>query len=626
MQPIEEGFTGCIHLARILQRLRRDAHDHGQHVLYAMIELGNQNALLLLGLRQAGHVAERQDGALDLAAAGPVGQRAHDVMRRAVAPVDSPLQWLARAEYLLDVLRKRGIVEIVGDIGQRPATVAGNEIEDAGHGWREAAKDQLAVEKDGGDLRAFIQVLEVGIGAIEFVDLDGQLVIDGLQLLVDRLQLLLRRFQLLVGRLQLLVDRGHLLVTGFELFDRGLVLLRHRLQPLARLAQLALEMLEVAVAPLALALLGRTLLRRGRGQLAEHDEIEHLVVIHAQRLDRDPDKLGLVVASQLDVVAHRGALRFDRLVQGGTQRQAQALARHRHQRAAWPPGWRLQILSGAGGIIDDVALAANHDVGRRVTLTHARLDRLLQRAARWHLALGRAAAASNTMPAKQRGQPWHGRAVLPALEDAVLLVDRGEQIAVLRDVLGRAEEQEAMRLERIVEDRDDVPLQLAVEIDEKIAAGDQVHARKRRIAHHAMRREHAQVADRLLDDVAGAFGGEEALQPLLGNALQQGIGIAARASHRQRRLVDIGGEELDFHARAALLGLLAQHNRERIDLFAGGAARHPYADGVRGTFAFEQARHHHLLQRLERLGVAEKISDADQQVAKQRVDLAGILT
>src|SRR5262245_65717823 len=122
-----------------------------------MIELGHQNALLLLGLRQAGHVAERQDGALDLAAAGPVGQRAHDVMRRAVAPVDSPLQWLARAEHLLDVLRKPGIVEMVSDISQRPAAVARNEIEDAGHGWREAADDEIAVEKDSSDLRAFIQ-------------------------------------------------------------------------------------------------------------------------------------------------------------------------------------------------------------------------------------------------------------------------------------------------------------------------------------------------------------------------------------------------------------------------------------------------------------------------------------
>src|SRR5262249_5398403 len=154
-----------------------DADDHGQHILYAMIELGHQNPLLLLGLRQAGHVAERQDGALDLAAAGPIGQRAHDVVRSAIAPVDAPLERLARAEDLLDILGKFGVIEMVGDVAEWPAAVAGNEIEDAGYGRREAADDEIAVEKDGGDLRALIQILQVGIGAIELIDLDRQLVI-----------------------------------------------------------------------------------------------------------------------------------------------------------------------------------------------------------------------------------------------------------------------------------------------------------------------------------------------------------------------------------------------------------------------------------------------------------------
>jgi hypothetical protein len=39
----------------------------------------------------------------------------------------------------------------------------------------------------------------------------------------------------------------------------------------------------------------------------------------------------------------------------------------------------------------------------------------------------------------------------------------------------------------------------------------------------------------------------------------------------------------------------------------------------------QQARHHQLFQRLERLVVAEKIGDADQQIAKESVGLAGVL-
>ena len=94
------------------------------------------------------------------------------------------------------------------------------------------------------------------------------------------------------------------------------------------------------------------------------------------------------------------------------------------------------------------------------------------------------------------------------------------------------------------------------------------------------------------------------------------MGIAAAPCDRQRRLVDIGGEDLYFGARTVLFDLLAQHDCQRVHLFAGGTARHPDADRVGRAFAFEQARRHQLFQRLERLGVAEKIGDSDQQVAK----------
>src|SRR5262249_7049976 len=187
-------------------------------------------------------------------------------------------------------------------------------------------------------------------------------------------------------------------------------------------------------------------------------------------------------------------------------------------------------------------------------------------------------------------------------------------------------ERETVGLERIMKDRDDVALQLAVEVDEQIAAGDQIHARERRIAHHAVRGEHAQVADGLVDDVAAALVGEEALEPLLRHALQQGIGIAAVARYRERRLINIGGEELYLGPRTALRALLAQQDCERIDLLAGGAARDPDADRVRGALALEQARHYKLFQRLDRFRVEKKIGDPDQQVAKQRVDLADVLT
>src|SRR5215470_14260784 len=103
-------------------------------------------------------------------------------MRPPVAPADVPLERSARGEDLLDVLGKLGVVELVSDIGERASAVARNQAEDARHRRGEAADDELAIEKDGRNVGALVQVLKVGIGAVELVDLDRQLVVDGLQL------------------------------------------------------------------------------------------------------------------------------------------------------------------------------------------------------------------------------------------------------------------------------------------------------------------------------------------------------------------------------------------------------------------------------------------------------------
>src|SRR5260221_1923178 len=79
------------------------------------------------------------------------------------------------------------------------------------------------------------------------------------------------------------------------------------------------------------------------------------------------------------------------------------------------------------------------------------------------------------------------------LEDAVLLVERSEQIAVAGDRLRQAEEEEPVGPERVVEDRYKPGLQLRLEIDQQIAAGNQIEARERRIAENAFRKEGATV-------------------------------------------------------------------------------------------------------------------------------------
>jgi hypothetical protein len=91
--------------------------------------------------------------------------------------------------------------------------------------------------------------------------------------------------------------------------------------------------------------------------------------------------------------------------------------------------------------------------------------------------------------------------VIPTLKDPVLLVQRREQISVLRHVLRLAKKQIATWAQRVVEDRDQCVLLAGVEVDQQIATRDQVDPRKRRVADQAMRGEDTHVPRRLGDRV-----------------------------------------------------------------------------------------------------------------------------
>ncbi|MNO00128.1 hypothetical protein D3C81_2199410 [compost metagenome] len=46
-----------------------------------------------------------------------------------------------------DIVGEGGQVETAGQIGDGAAAVAGQDVEDIAHGWREAADDQVAIQE-----------------------------------------------------------------------------------------------------------------------------------------------------------------------------------------------------------------------------------------------------------------------------------------------------------------------------------------------------------------------------------------------------------------------------------------------------------------------------------------------
>src|SRR5690349_15492022 len=86
-----------------------------------------------------------------------------------------------------------------------------------------------------------------------------------------------------------------------------------------------------------------------------------------------------------------------------------------------------------------------------------------------------------------------------------MLIDRREEIAVSRYRLRQAQEEIPVRLQGVMEDGHHPSLQIRIEIDEQVAAGDEVQPRERRIAQDAVGRENAEIAD-LLHQMIAPFG------------------------------------------------------------------------------------------------------------------------
>ena len=72
----------------------------------------------------------------------------------------------------------------------------------------------------------------------------------------------------------------------------------------------------------------------------------------------------------------------------------------------------------------------------------------------------------------------------------MLLADRLEAIRNAADRFGGAEKEHASLAQREMEEGQNFPLRLRAQVDEQIAAGDEIEAGERRVGQQALTREH----------------------------------------------------------------------------------------------------------------------------------------
>ena len=185
--------------------------------------------------------------------------------------------------------------------------------------------------------------------------------------------------------------------------------------------------------------------------------------------------------------APRGARGAARRAARARQAQDVEAGRARH---------RLEVRPGAAPEVDDVEVLVDDHAGRPVELEDLplapALARLLaDRCGDAGLNRRRRVGACTPKPKSSAG----GRGDVRFAVDLVLAVDERNSIRGVAHGLRGAEQQEAGRLQRVVQDAQHPLLHRRLQVDEQVAAAHQVEPRERRVLGDVLVREHHHVAD-----------------------------------------------------------------------------------------------------------------------------------
>src|SRR5882724_8011364 len=343
-----------------------------------------------------------------------------------------------------------------------------------------------------------------------------------------------------------------------------------------------------------------------------HDEVHQLHAI----IDLDGNSFALACSPGLDGLAQRGP-----------QVEAQAFASHGDQLPVGKADGRFQILPGAYRIVNDLAVAIHQDVGRRVSLYHLAFHAAPKAggaADKLPPKFGRDGRSARVAARERRNRKGRG-GMIATLKDTLLLVDGSKELGALSDILGSTEKEVSARLQRKMKNGNDPRLKIGAQINQKVAAGNELKAGKRRIAKNAVRREYADLPYFLRDGIGHAVIHEMALQSRLGQVCHQRFRVVSRPGDAERGIVDVRGEQLDLRRGLQRIHLLAQEDGDGVGFLAGRTTGHPDSDGLAHSLASEQLRDHQLFERVERVGIAEEAGDADEKIAKQKRDLFRVL-
>ena len=117
---------------------------------------------LFLGFFALCDINEVQDHAIDPVLPRAIGNDAHEEILAALV-AHLAFDWNQIVEDALGVLRQAGIVDLAGEIRERPADVAREDVEQFLDSRGESLDPQLAIQKNRADIGRSDEILQVAV-------------------------------------------------------------------------------------------------------------------------------------------------------------------------------------------------------------------------------------------------------------------------------------------------------------------------------------------------------------------------------------------------------------------------------------------------------------------------------
>ena len=313
--------------------------------------------------------------------------------------------------------------------------------------------------------------------------------------------------QFFIGRLQLLIG-------GFELLVGGLLFLDGCLQILLGVGQFAFQFFYVpCLAGPACAFAACRFGLRLCHILEAHQQ-QPLAVGIGQRAHAETHGLRLAVVFERHLPV-RGRHALACIFQRNAQFELQSLTRHFHDIERCLTGRGTQVFPGLAMHEQDVAFQVRHHRLRCVGLQQyppRRFGKIGLPGLPYCFLREVFMAGWRHGYIARHHRPGGGG----GRDDPVklpLAVERLEQFVVVADALRRRQKQHALRLERVMKSRDQTVLQFHFQVDQHVAAAQQVETGEGRVLDRVLHREHHHLADLLFHPVARIVLDEETAQP-----------------------------------------------------------------------------------------------------------------